>query len=235
MTRIVSVLAMVIVVFAGATRPAVAEDDRQIRVTGEGQIAARPDMATITLGVTRANAEARVAMDQVSEAMRIILTQVEAQGIAEKDVQTSRLSLNPIWSDRRASNPSAPTITGFSASNMVTIRVRDMTRLGDVLDQLLHDGANQFQGLEFGLQDPKPALEAARKAAVADAMGRARLLADAAGVTLGAIQVISDSVVAAPQPYMMREAAAIVGDAMPVAAGEVTTGATVSMIFAIGD
>lgn len=233
MIRIVSILAMVAGVAGLFGAAAQAEETRQIRVTGEGRVAARPDMATITLGVTRADAEARRAMAQVSEAMTAILSQVTAQGIAERDVQTSRLSLNPIWADRNVSSD-APAITGFSASNMITIRVRDMEALGTVLDRLLQDGANEFHGLEFGLQDPAPAQDAARQAAVADAMGRARLLADAAGVALGPVQIISDSV-AAPQPYMMREAAVVGSAAMPIAAGELTTSATVSMVFAIGE
>ncbi len=232
MARIVSMLALSALLLGSAVA-AEEGDARQITVTGHGQIAAAPDMATVTVGVTHAEREARAAMSVVSASVARILERLTAEGIDPRDVQTRRLTLNPLWSNRSSVSKDNPEITGFSASNMVMVRVRDLNRVGDILDALLGDGANEFHGLSFGLQDPDPLADDARRAAVADGIARARLLAEAAGVTLGPVQSISDHG-GEPRPQMMEMASAR-GGAMPVAGGEVTVQATVTMVFVIGE
>ncbi|MEX0286094.1 MAG: SIMPL domain-containing protein [Paracoccaceae bacterium] len=232
MLRIVSVLALIVGLPLAALAADVGEP-RRITVSGQGQVSAAPDMATLTLGVTHTDKEAQVAMAKVSEDVSRILTRLTQLGIAAEDMQTRNLNLSPLWTDRSSGSGDQPAITGFSASNMVMVRVQNLDRLGDLLDAVLSDGANAFQGLRFGLQDPDPLADAARKAAVVDAMARATLLAEAAGVPLGHVLTITDQS-GVPHPQMMEMATAR-GGGTAIAAGEVTVEATVTMVFAIGE
>lgn len=204
--------------------------DRKITVSGQGSVASRPDMATLTMGVTEEAKEARDAMRLTSESVAKILARLDELGIAKADVQTRRLTLNPVWSGRRTSDET-PRITGFVASNSISVRIRDLPKLGEVLDQILSEGANDFSGLQFGLEDPDPVVNAAREAAVADARAKAELYARAAGVTLGDVISIAEQG-GRPQPVMMEMANAR-DAAVPIAEGEVTVTASVSMVFEI--
>lgn len=221
-------------ILAGAVAPAWAQDQRVISVTGEASVEAAPDMATIRLGVTNEAPEAGTAMEATSVAVRAVIDRLSAQGIADRDIQTSGFSLQPVWSGRGPNNSETPEITGFFARNGVTVRVRDLTALGGILDAVVQDGANTFNGLEFGLQAPEPLESEARQAAVKDAMARAEELAEAAGVTLGSVQSMSEQSYRA-KPMMMEMASARSMGDVPVAAGEVGVQAQVSMSFAIGE
>ena len=223
-------LSIILISLGLAAAAMAAETSPAITVTGRGEVAAAPDMATITLGVTSQAKTAGEAMDETSAAVAAILKALEAAGIAPRDMQTSDLSLDPVWSSR-ASNGAAPRIEGFTARNTLRVRVRDLDRLGGVLDDVLEVGANTFRGLSFGLQEPGPLTDQARTAAVADAQRKAALIAGAAGVTLGPVLSISESGGVSPQPVMMEAARA----AVPVAAGEVSLSATVTMVFALGE
>ncbi|MCV6584170.1 MAG: SIMPL domain-containing protein [Marinibacterium sp.] len=229
MTRFLSACALGLAMIPAAVSTAAA--DEVITVTGQGQVFAAPDMATIRLGVTETDAEAARAMDATSQAMGTILARLTELGIAPRDVQTQSLQLDPIWQNRNGQSDQPPRITGYRASNQVMVRVRDLSELGGVLDALLQDGANDFGGLSFGIADPDDQMDAARRAAVADAMAKARLYAEAAGVTLGDVVSMSETGSARPQPRMME--AARVADAMPIAGGELGLSASVTMVFAI--
>ncbi|MGC9367974.1 MAG: SIMPL domain-containing protein [Paracoccaceae bacterium] len=221
----------IILISLGLTSAAqAAEPGPTITVTGRGEVAAAPDMATISLGVTSQAKTAGAAMDETSVATAAILKALEAAGIAPRDMQTSELSLDPVWSNR-ASGGETPRIEGFVARNTLRVRVRDLDRLGPVLDDVLEMGANTFRGLNFGLQEPGPLTDRARTEAVADAQRKAALIAEAAGLPLGPVLSISESGAVTPQPVMMEAARA----AMPVAAGEVSLSATVTMVFALGE
>ncbi|WP_204114903.1 SIMPL domain-containing protein [Shimia biformata] len=222
----------VIFLVAGLSGPAFADAGR-IEVTGIGTVEAAPDMAVITLGAEAQADTARDAMQQVSDITHAILSRLGRAGIAPRDMQTSDLSLHPVWSNYNSGDTRR--ITGFSASNRVTVRVRDMLALGGVLDAVLKDGANQFSGLQFTVQNPKPLMQDARRAAVADAREKAELYAEAAGVKLGAVVLISEAGSPAPRPVMMERAMAADSAGVPVAAGEVSLEARVSVIFEIAE
>ncbi|MDK3020317.1 SIMPL domain-containing protein [Pseudodonghicola flavimaris] len=208
------------------------EMPRQIVVTGEAQVEAVPDMAVITLGVTQTAREAAAALEATSTGVAAVLDRLEAAGIAARDMQTQGVSLTPQWSEAR--DGEARDIAGFVASNTVMVRVRDLDQLGAVMAAVVADGANRFDGLSFGLQDPAPLEEDARRQAVADGIARAKLLAEAAGVTLGPVQTIRDGAAGTgPQPEMRMRVASM--SAVPVAAGEIEVSASVTMTFAIGD
>lgn len=215
--------------------PAFAEDDaRRITVTGIGRVDAAPDLATISLGVTSDAVTAAAAMAATNSAAALVLAQLEKSGIAPRDMQTSGLNLQPRWDNRAYENGQQPTVVGFVASNMITVRVRALDSLGTVLDAVVQDGANMFQGLSFGLQEPEPAMDEARKRAIADALRKAALFAAAAKVPLGDVISIDEQGGYA-QPKMMMEASMMRDSGgVPVAQGEVSVEANVTVVFALG-
>jgi uncharacterized protein YggE len=204
-----------------------------LTVTGEGHVDAAPDMATVSLGVTTEGATAADALAANNAAQTEILAALTAAGVVARDVQTSGLNLNPVWDNRPVEN-GIPKISGYMASNVVTIRARDLDRLGALLDAVVTTGANQLNSLTFGLSDPQPAMDEARKRAVADARARAALYAEAAGVALGPILSITEGGgYQPPQPMYRRELAMDAG--VPVAGGEVSVSASVTITYAIGE
>ena len=213
--------------------PALAEDAMppMITVTGTGTVEARPDIATLTIGVTTEGDTAAEALAANSAQLEGVMARLTAAGIEARDMQTSNLSLNPNWTGYDSSSATGPTIAGYVASNMLTIRVRQLDGLGAVLDAAVADGANTMNGLTFGLADPDPALDEARKEAVADARARAELLAMAAGVKLGRVIAISeDAAPSDPMPMFRVEASAA---PVPVAGGELGLSASVTIFFEI--
>ncbi len=202
----------------------------RISVSAEGRVDAAPDIATISLGVVTQGETAAAAMAANTERLAVVLEQLRAGGIAERDLQTSGLSLGPQYQHYR--DGAAPRITGYEASNQLTVRVRDLSGLGGVLDKAIGDGANSFNGLSFGLADPQPALDEARVRAVHEARRKAEMMAAAAGQKLGALLSLDESGGGAPQPmYRMRAEAASASADVPVAGGEVSYSVTVSAIW----
>lgn len=215
------------------TQPALAQEvlPPMINVTGTGTVEASPDIATLSIGVTTQGATAAEALSANTAALQSVMARLTTAGIEARDMQTSNLSLNPNWTGYESSSVAGPTISGYIATNMLTIRVRKLDGLGAVLDAAVADGANTLNGLTFGLADPEPALNEARTKAVADARARAELLAGAAGVTLGRVVSISESMAGMdPVPMFRAEASA---SPVPVAGGEVGMSANVTIFYEI--
>ncbi len=210
-------------------------EERRINVDATGTVQVAPDMATITLGVTHQNPEASEAMKATSEAVAQVLARLGDMGIDERDLQTRDLSLSPIWSNRNQQNGEPPEITGFVASNRVFVRVRDLTQLGEVMDAVIQDGANDFSGLSFGLQDPEPIEVQARAKAVSEATAKAEQLAQAANITLGPVQTISEHGGGVRPMAEMRNMAMADAGGVPVAGGEISVSVSVSMEFEISE
>lgn len=205
---------------------------RKLTVAGQGEARVAPDMATVQLGVTTQAETAAEAMRENSTLQAAVIAALKQGGLAEKDIQTSGLNLNPVmdYGDQRP-----PRVTGYQASNMVAIRVTDLARLAEVLDAIVGAGANEINGISFGRDDGADAEDEARRAAVADARHKAEVLAEAAGLRLGPVLVMRDNVaVQGPRP-MMRMAADAVGaaESVPVQAGELAMSATVEMEYAL--
>ena len=160
-----------------------------------------PDLALVDGGVTSEAKTAREASDANNTAMGKVLLALKGAGIDEKDVQTSRLSLQPQSAPNRT-GPSA--ITGYRASNRVTIRVRDVTKVASVIDTLVGAGANEIGGINFMVSQASKLLDEAREKAVADARRKAEIYAKAAGVTLGAPLSISEEGCAAADALAAR-------------------------------
>ena len=230
--RVLSALILSTALALPLATPVLAEDDmtRTISVTGTGTVEAAPDIATLTIGVTTQGDTAAAALAANTASVEAVMARLAAAGLEPRDMQTSNLSLYPNWSDPASSTPA---MTSFVASNLLTIRVRQLDALGAVLDAAVTDGANTLNGLTFGLADPEPALNEARKEAVADARAKAELLAAAAGVTLGPILQISESGAANdPVPMFRAEASAA---PVPVSGGELGLSASVTIQYAISE
>ncbi|WP_319826489.1 SIMPL domain-containing protein [Thalassovita sp.] len=200
---------------------------RQLTVTGEGSVAAVPDMAMVSLGVVHQDRDAALAMARSSDATAAMLKRLTDLGIEPRDVQTSQVSLSPVYSGRESTGE--PRIEGFRASLMLNLRVRDLDRLGAILGAVLADGANRFSGLQFGLIEPQPVEDAARKAAVADAMRKAVLYADAAGVKLGRVVSIHENGGGGVMPKMMAASERMAD--VPIAEGELNLAQSVTIVL----
>jgi uncharacterized protein YggE len=199
-----------------------------ISVTGEATVSAAPDLAQIDAGVTSEAKTAREASDANNAAMGKVLLALKGASIDEKDFQTSRLSLQP----QIAPNRSGPVaIVGYRASNQVSIRLRDVTKVASVIDTLVSAGANDLGGIHFTVSQASKLLDEAREQAIADARRKAEIYAKAAGVTLGAPLSISEGGGPGPIPY--RKMAAGMAASAPVAQGEETLQVTVSVSWAI--
>jgi uncharacterized protein len=219
--------------------PAHAADEPtpRIIVTGEGESSAAPDMAVITMTVLREADSARAALTDNNKAMADVLAAMKSAGIAEKDLQTSGFSIQPryVYPDANNQNPQPPKITGYAVANTLSVRVRDLSKLGEILDQSVSLGVNQGGDVAFANDDTSAILEEARKKAVLNAMAKAKTLTETAGVTTGRILEISEqSFQTQPLPIARAEMAmAKSADAVPVAAGENAYRVNVNLTFEI--
>jgi uncharacterized protein len=205
-----------------------------ISVSGEGTVSVPPDLAVVDGGVTTDAKTAREAAEANNAAMAKVLAALKSAGIAEKDMQTSRLSLFPQYAQqtRPNPNPGPNVISGYRASNRVTIRVRDVTKVAATIDALVASGANEVGGINFMVTKASQLLDDARSEAVADARRKAEIYAKAAGVKLGAPISISEDSGSAPAPMMLRKMGADAASA-PVAQGEEVLRVNVSVSWEI--
>ena len=175
--------------------PALAQSETPaISVTGEATISVPPDQAQVEAGVTSNGKTAREASEANNVTMGKVLLALKAAGIDGKDIQTSRLSLQP----QSAPNHSTNAIVGYRASNQVTVRLRDVTKVASTIDLLVGAGANEIGGINFMVSQASKLLDDAREQAVADARRKAEIYAKAAGVTLGAPLSIAEEGAPAP-------------------------------------
>ncbi|WP_055045261.1 SIMPL domain-containing protein [Devosia sp. A16] len=199
-----------------------------ISISGIGEVTAAPDTAFVNSGVTSQGATAREALDANTKAMSELIETLKAAGIEARDIQTSGFSVNPnyVYSDARDANgyQLPPKITGYQVFNNVNVRVRELAKLGSVLDKAVTVGANTINGVSFSVADPSKLYDEARKAAFADAKAKAGLYAEVAGEELGSIRNISEvQGMSAPQPYMMKASAdAVSAGAVPIEGGELS-------------
>lgn len=200
-----------------------------ISVSGEAQVSVAPDLAQIDGGVTTEAKTAREASEANNKAMAAILPALKAAGIAESDIRTSRLSLFPQSAPARPNGP--PQITGYRASNRVTVRVRDVTKVGATIDALVTAGANDIGGINFMVSQESKHLDEARVKAVEDARRKAEIYARAANVRLGApLSISEDGGGGGPVPMRAQFKA---GAATPIAPGEETLRVLVNVSYEI--
>jgi hypothetical protein len=192
-------------------------------------------MASIQTGVITHGVTAIEALSENNQIMGRIMDILTGRKIAEKDVQTSYLNVTPEYrQDERGRMENQ--IVGYSVSNQVQVRVRNLKDLGDVLDSLVRAGSNQVSGISFEIDDPTKVINQARESAIADARGRAELYARSAGVRVGKILAISEQATEWPRAqgaYRMFDMQA--ASSVPVATGEQEYSVTIQMIFTLED
>ncbi|MFA6266296.1 MAG: SIMPL domain-containing protein [Pseudolabrys sp.] len=199
--------------------------DRQITVTGEANVAVVPDTVIIRLGVTSQAKTAREASDANAKQMTTVLGVIKESGIADRDVQTSRLSLQPQYDPNKAG---LARLLGFQVTNQVTIRIREIDKLPGILDRAIAAGANEMSGIEFIVSEQSKLLDQARDDAVADARRKAELYAKAAGAKLGnVISIVEEGSSPPPRPVMQ----AMRAGSVPVAPGEQLLRASVTVTY----
>ena len=202
-----------------------------ITVNGESVVSQAPDMATISLGVSERAPSASEAMANTSEKVRGILAKLDTLQVAGLDRQTSGLYLRPVYDEQSRDGSTSVQVVGYEAGNTVRVTVRDLTKLGLLMDAVVAEGANDFNGLQFGIRDSSQSLLEARKNAVADAIARATQLAEAAGVKLGDVISMSESSQGF-RPMEMRMSQMKSMDT-PIETGEVDVRVQVTVHFAI--
>jgi uncharacterized protein YggE len=226
-----SIAAIAVVSAALLTLPAQADDvPSAISVSGEATVSAAPDLAQIDAGVATDAKTAKDASDTNNAAMGKVLLALKTAGIDEKDYQTSRLSLQPQYGQNKSTGASP--VVGFRASNRVTVKIRDVTKVANVIDTLVGAGANDVGNISFEVTQASKLLDDARAQALADARRKAEIYAKAAGVMLGAPLSIAEG--GGPTPlFRAKVAAAPMAASVPVAPGEETLSVTVNVSWAI--
>lgn len=201
-----------------------------LTASGDGSVMVVPDIAVVTIGVASRARTAGAALAQNSTDLAKAIAAIKAAGVDEKDIATSGFGIDPVYAEPKAGEVSqAPAIIGYSVSNSVTVTIRDIGKSGGILDQVVAAGANQVTGISFSIADAKSANDAALKSAIAEALARGTLMADAAGVKLVRVLSVSTADGAPPRPVFAAMAMKA-APAVPVMPGQqsVTSSATIT-------
>jgi uncharacterized protein len=204
--------------------------DRWIEVSGEGAVSAAPDFARVTLGVTTMGKTAGEATEANAKAASALIAVIKAEGVAPADIQTSSLSVSPLFAHQPREEAGPPAIEGYSVGNNVTVTVRDIPRLGSLIDKAASAGANSIYGVGFGHNDLSALLDKARPLAVADARRKAEIYANAAGAKIGPLIRLTEEP-GSPRPIAFARAYVAGGAPTPIEAGEDKLTVTVSARF----
>ncbi len=199
-----------------------------LQVTGTGSVRAEPDMATIRIGVTTEDANAQEAVARNNSATQKITKELEAASIEKKDLKTSNFSVYPQY---RTEGDTKRQVLTYRVSNTVTVTIRDIAKVGDILTKVVAAGSNQISGPNFSISDPEKYMNLARKKAVENAMTKASAYAGAAGLKLGALlEMIEPG--AGPSAYAAHSAASVRSlSSVPVETGEESLQAQVVLVI----
>jgi uncharacterized protein YggE len=204
---------------------------RQISVSGHGEVTVTPDIAYITIGVRTEGAVAATAVGENNANSQDVVDALKKAGVAEKDIRTSNFAIYP---QQQYDDKGTLKETTYVVENTVYVTVRDLEKMGALLDSVVKSGANTINGIQFDLADKSEAMSEARKAAVADARKVAEELTAAAGVQLGMVVTINTNSSAAPFPiYRMNAAPMAAEAAVPISPGDMTVSVDVSLVYAI--
>jgi uncharacterized protein YggE len=226
---------MVLAGAVGLTPNAWAAVDRPfplVTVTGEASMTVKPDIAYTNAGVATEAKTPREAAEANARIMTAVIAALKQAGIAETDIGTTRFAIAPIYAPRERSEQR---VTGFRVSNQVRAAVRDISKVGEVLDKLVAAGATDISGVNFTVSNASKLLDQARAAAVADARRKAELLAQAAGAQVGRAVNIAEDDAQPPRPYMQRAAAMAAPASTPMEPGEETLRVSVTVSFELNN
>jgi len=208
-----------------------------IWVSGTGKVMAVPDIATLRLGIEAQEVSVAEAQSKATEAMNRVMDALDDNGVAEKDIQTQYFSIQKVtrWDNVKQEE----VVIGYRVSNMVTAKIRDIDKAGEIIDAVAVAGGDltRIDSIAFSVDDPSAYHEEAREKAMAEAKDKAKQLADLADVTLGKPTYVSESIQAPPPiyPRVMYEEAAMPAAAPPISPGEMEISLTIQVIYAIRD
>ena len=216
-----------------AANPSPTDNEHTISVSGNGKVTLSPDTADIHLGVVASGKTVRSVRQQAASSMTAVIAALKKLGIADKDIQTSWVSLQPTYDYNIGSFPAK--VTGYQFSNAIAVTVRDLDKVGDAIDDALAAGATTLDGISFRVADEASAEAQARTAAMTDAKAKAQALATAAGVTITGVASISETVAPTPYPVYYGAAQAAGKDtSTPVQPGSTDVTITVAVTYLIG-
>jgi hypothetical protein len=205
------------------------DNTRSINVSGVGAIGAKPDIARATFGVETLQRTLEGALAENNQRMNSVIAELKKQGLAERDIQTVNFSVS---AERLFNNGVPGPITGYRVSNNVRVMIRQLERVGAIIDQAIGAGANTVGGISFSINDVKSMQTQARALAVADAKAKAQELAKAAGIELGRVLTIVETGVSVPQSAE-RAAISPLAQSVPIEGGELSVTVSVQIIYAI--
>jgi len=238
--KLLALPALVGAAFVAAGVSAHAAEERQreavVSVAGEGRAVAAPDTAIVTLTVMKQAKTAQDALAENNKTVAAVLDALKTAGVAERDLQTAGFSIQPQFNFQSGNDgqPRPPEVVGYQASNTLTVRVRDLSKLGGLIDQAVSLGVNQGGDIQFINDKPDDVLNEARKLAVADAIAKAKTLAEAAGVKLGRLVNISEVPANQPPQPVFRATMMKAADAgVPIQGGENTYNVNVTVTYAL--
>jgi len=203
-------------------------------VTGSAQVLTAPDQAVVRLGIVRQSPNAQTAQEQANAVAQEILTSIRRAGIPEREIQTSRLILSPVYAPRTPESRDAPKIVAYNATNSVSVRIDNLSLVGAVIDAGLKAGANQLEGVQFGLRNDLPAREQALKEAVNEARSKAQVMANALNVNLAEVMEATEggvSIVPASEGVVAGRLA--LAAETPVSPGQIQVHANVTIRYRI--
>jgi len=232
MARLLPILAIALLAPLAARAAEAPSAGTLLQVSAQGEVHRVPDVAQVGVGVVTEAADAKAALAANATQMERVIAAVRKAGIADKDVQTTGVSLQPQY--QYVENQPLK-LSGYQANNRVSVKVRDVSKVGDVLDAFVAQGANQIDGPSFTLDDPDSALDEARRVALAKARARAAMYAKSLGLKIGRIVSIDETGAGfqPPQPMMMMAKAGMAQDSAqtPVMPGEQSHGITLNVVF----
>lgn len=217
-----------------AANPAPTPDEHTISVTGTGTVTLSPDIADLRLGVNVTATSVKAARATAADSMTKVIAALKGLGIADKDIQTSWVSLQPTYDYQAGTNP--PHITGYQFSNSISVTIRDLDKVGDAIDGSLAAGATSLDGVTFRVADEAAAEAQARQSAMTEAKAKAQTLATAAGVSITGVASISETAAPTPYPINYGVAAPDAGKAVPtpVQPGSTDVTVTIAVVYLIG-
>lgn len=210
-------------------------EQAHISVRGSGVVSAKPDMVNLQVGVQIQNSSLDSAQSEAATKADAIMNQLKAAGIAEKDISTAQYNVEPVMNYR---DNQPPEVTGFRVTNIMNVKIRDISKAGKLIDDLVKSGANSVYGLSFSFSDPTAVMKQAREQAMNDAKAKAQELASLGGVALGAPLVIEDAGANVPPVIMDQSMAAgaersLAAGAPPINPGQQEIRVDVTVTYAI--
>ena len=205
---------------------------KTISVTGNAQVILAPDIAYVSIGVHSEAESAKAAVASNNSQTQAVIDAIKGQGVDAKDIQTTNFS---VYQQEKFAPTGESLGTYFMADNTVYVTIRDITKIGDILDASIKAGANSIYGITFDVENKESAMASGRDQAMVDAKAQAEQLANAAGVTLGDVQSISYYSNAPVPVYYDSKMTGVGGggQSVPISPGQLTLSVAVSVVYGI--